>query len=796
MAPVAEPVRLVVHGHFYQPPRENPWTEEVPVEPSAAPFHDWNERITAEAYRPNGWARVFDEHGRLAEIVNNYAYLSFNFGPTLTDWLARHHDDVLDRAVEADGETRGAIAQAHNHLILPLATERDVRTQVRWGLADFEHRFGRPARAMWLPETAVNDHVLRVLAEEGIEATILAPHQAVAIRPLDHDGGDDGWVDVSDGSVVGGLPYRWIDPDRPELALDVVFYDGGISHDLAFALSGLSSQDLVDRVLAASADGTAVVVATDGETFGHHHKFADRSLAYAFVHEAPAKGVRVLRLADLLAEVPATHQAKVRESAWSCAHGVGRWKEDCGCSTGGEPGWNQAWRAPLRRALDVLRDHGIEVFERRGKDVFAEPWDARDAYVRVLLGRETAEEFVDRYALPDSDPVVALTLLEAQRQALLMYTSCGWFFNDLAGLETVQVLRYAARLVDLLEELGEPAPVDHFLDVLGEARSNRSEEGSGIDLWHRDVLPGRVDAARAVAHLALLDLLEQREGGDVVGGFELVAHERRHRHRSGFTGVGGRVELVHRRTRRRTEHVYAALRLGGLEVVGAVRPADPHRDDESFARLTAAADGSETRVTTVLRVIGDEFGPEEFGLASALPDAAGEIVTSTAAGLADRFTSSLEGLWEDNRDLLGALVTAGMPLPAELRVPVEFALGRRIRVALATVAGPEGDDLDAAASAVREAADASWEARRLGVDVGGERTGAALAAAIAGAVDRTLDTPSEPAVDIVLALLRLRRRLGVEVDIDRPQEQVLDAWQRAPDDPLLRQLAEALDIAV
>ena len=799
MEGVAEAVRLVVHGHFYQPPRENPWTEEVPVESSAAPFHDWNERITAECYRPNGWARVIDEHGLVAGIIDNYEHLSFNVGPTLLSWLAEHHPDVRDRMVAGDAAGGGAIAQAYNHLILPLANRRDIRTQVRWGLADFAARFGRPATAMWLPEAAVDDAVLEVLVEEGVAATILAPGQAQAVRPL--DGGD--WRDVTDGSVTTGVPHRWCHPDGR--TLEVVFYDGGISHDLAFALTGLSSQDLVQRVRAAAGDGTPVVVATDGETFGHHHRWAERSLAYAFAHEAPGNGVEVLRLAGLLAAVPPTHEVRVRVSAWSCAHGVGRWQEDCGCSTGGEPGWNQAWRAPLRRALDVLRDHGIAVFERRGRDVFDDPWAARDAYISVLLGAVSPEAFVTRWGRPGADVVEALTLLEAQRQALLMYTSCGWFFNDLAGIETVQVLRYAARLLDLLAELDEDDEgrlTPRFLDVLAQAWSNRAEEGSGVDIWRAHVLPSRVDAGRVAAHLALLDLLEQRGAATgVVGGHRVVAHEHRHRRRGGVVGVGGRVELEHCRTRRRSTHVYAAVRLAGLEVVGAVRPAatDPGADEAAFAALEDAAAGG-ARATTVLQLVADRFGPREFGLEAALPDTGGDIVASAAGALADRFGAALERLWDDNRDVLASLAVAGHPLAPELRAPIVFAVGRRLRAALVEAASSAADDLDTAATCVREATDAAWEADRLAVaaSVADARVAGALAAAVLAAVRRALAAPTDDDgqhVKVVRDLLRLRRPLGFDVDLDRPQELVVDALAARPDDERVRSLARLVGVA-
>jgi alpha-amylase/alpha-mannosidase (GH57 family) len=765
------------------------------VEPSAAPFHDWNERITAECYRPNGWARVLDEHGRVAGVVDNYEHLSFNVGPTLLSWLEQHHPDVLARMVAGDAAGGGGIAQAYNHLILPLANDRDLRTQVRWGLADFAHRFGRPATAMWLPETAVDERVLAVLVEEGVQATILAPRQAAAVRP---DGG--AWRDVDEHSVPTGVPHRWCHPDGRSLT--VVFYDGGLSHDLAFALTGLSSQDLVARVVAAAADGTPVVVATDGETFGHHHRFADRALAYAFAHEAPANGIEVLGLGELLEAVPATAEARVHQSSWSCVHGVGRWREDCGCSTGGEPWWNQAWRAPLRDALDLLRDHGIEVFERRGAEVFADPWAARDAYVSVLLGAEEPAAFVERCAFPGADAVTALSLLEAQRQALLMYTSCGWFFNDLAGIETIQVLRYAARLLDLLAELGEDdggRVAERFLGVLGEARSNRSEEGDGVAIWHQHVVPTRVDAARVAAHLALLDLLEQRGAGGVVGGHRVVVHEQRHRRRGGVLGVGGRVELEHVRTLRRSTHVYAAVRLGGLEVVGAVRPASGESavDDGAFADLESAASQG-ARATTVLRLIAERFGPDEFGLEAALPDTGGDIVASAATALADRFGAALERLWDDNRDVLSSLTLAGHPLAPELRAPILFAVGRRLRAALASVAERVDDDVDAALASAREATDAAWEAERLGVadDIADARAADAFAAAVHAAVRAALaaDDPA-PATTVVRQVLRARRPLGIGVDLDRPQELVVDALAARPLDGELRQLADLVGVA-
>jgi alpha-amylase/alpha-mannosidase (GH57 family) len=480
---MADAVDLVIHGHFYQPPREDPWTGEVPEEPSAAPFHDWNERITDECYGPCTEVPVELPDGT-TRTVNLFEHLSFNVGPTLLSWLESHHPEVYGRVIDADRATGNAIAQAYGHAILPLSDDRDLRTQVRWGLADFRHRFGRAPQGMWLPETAVSERVLAVVAEEGIGFTVLAPSQLRSVRPLD---GGGGWEDLHGergepvGIVTTERPYRWCHPARPDLTLDLVVYEGGLAHQLAFGEP--TSADVVGWVLDHASNGGNVVAATDGETFGHHHHGAERMIAHALLVEAPARGVGTPRLAQLLERRPPTHQATVRTSAWSCAHGVGRWMHDCGCHTGGDPGWTQQWRAPLRNALDHLRDWAVEVMDERGVALFGDPWLARDAYGDVVVGARSWEDFSGQFLVAEDREDEARTLLEAQRYGLLMYTSCGWFFNDLAGIETVQILRYAARSMDLYRELGEEPPVDTFLHDLGRARSNDPTAGDGRKIW-------------------------------------------------------------------------------------------------------------------------------------------------------------------------------------------------------------------------------------------------------------------------------------------------------------------------
>lgn len=764
----------MVHAHFYQPPRENPWTEEVAREPSAAPFHDWNQRVTAEAYRPNGWARVLDDAGRVVDIVNNYRLLSFDVGPTLLAWLARHEPAVHHQMVGADTATGGAMAQAFGHTILPLATERDARTQVRWGLADFLHRYGRPAQGMWLPEAAVNESVLAVLVEEGVRFTVLAAHQAARTRPL----GDPAaaWTEVA-GDLDTSRSWRWSHPDGSGRSLDIAFYDGGLSHLLAFGVGGLSSDDFLDRVTDLRADGL-IVVAADGETFGHHHRWGERLLAHALAVAAPARGLAVGGLADHLDGAEPAGQVQVAESSWSCAHGVGRWREDCGCSTGGEPGWNQRWRAPLRRALDLLQERVDEVFERRGAAVLVDAWAARDAYLPVVLGAVRPERFAEDHVT--GDPVDAFTLLEAQRAAMAMYTSCGWFFHDLAGLETVQVLRYAARAMDLLADLGEDPGLDAFLAVLATAESNVAAEGTGADVWRVHVVPARVGPARAAAHLALVGLFGTVPPA-TAGAYTVAGHEHDVVERPGQVLVSGVVRLVHRRTGRVSEHAYAAVHWGGLEVTGSTRPADPARDRADRDRARAAFAGGAPRAE-VDGVVAAAFGAAGAGggpvdLASALPDAAEAVVAGAARHLADHFGAACDALYGEHATTLAALAAAGCALAPEVRGPAEAAVGRRLAAALRV-----GDEIAARAVAGQAlAAGLAVDTPELQA-MGGPLVATAVEVAVAGGA------PAE-----ALRLLALARDLRLHLPLDRPQELVHQA-RRHRARPDLDDLARALGL--
>jgi len=512
---------LIIHGHFYQPPRENPWTGVVEIEPSAEPFHDWNERIHSECYQPNADARITDPATGRELIVNNYANISFNFGPTLLSWLKTNHPDTYAAIIDADQVSArarsghgNAIAQAYGHAILPLCNEHDLRTQIQWGLADFRHRFGRKPEAIWLPETACNNHVMSALIEAGLRFVILAPHQATRVRyGVCTGSGSDrvtgpieqaDWSEVNEQTIDTGVAYRYSHRDGSGRSIAVFFYDGPTSRAIAFENLLRSSRELVDRFAQVAHGRQLVNIATDGETYGHHFKFGDICLAHALRIEALSYGFQNTNYGEYLDQNPPRLEVKLNNgpnsegTSWSCTHGIGRWIRDCGCHTGGEPGWNQRWRTALRLALDLLRDENVEHFEATRGKLFVDPWQARDDSIELVLDQyRSREEFLAEHAdrwLSADEQRRALTNLELQRMLLLMYASCGWFFNDISGIETIQILKYAARVIDLMEQLGLPSARDCFLKIMAEAKSNRPEMGTGADVYRRFAEPLKLNS--------------------------------------------------------------------------------------------------------------------------------------------------------------------------------------------------------------------------------------------------------------------------------------------------------------
>lgn len=528
---------LVIHGHFYQPPRENPWTQAVERQPSAKPDHDWNARVARECYVPNAAARIVDGKNRITELVNNYAFLSFNFGPTLLSWFEETHPEDYRRLLEADAASArrleghgNAIAQAYNHAILPLCSPRDLRTQILWGLADFRKRFRREPEALWPPETACDDVVLRALIDHGLKYVILAPGQAQRVRAP----GQSSWKDVSDGSIETRRAYRWSDPDRPGRSIALFFYDGALSHGIAFGnllADAAVCAERIDSAFGAVDEKEGLVhAATDGESYGHHGAFMDMGLAHLFARDLPARDIRPVNYGYYLARHPPVWDVEIKAgpqglgTAWSCAHGLGRWMQDCGC---GAEGRHQRWRKPLREAFDWLRDKLAEIYEREGSHIFHDAWAARNAYIAIILDQSPSarDPFFAAYLKnQDSDSRrKALILLEMQRHSLLVYTSCAWFFSEVSGIEAVQNLQYAARALELARQACGEDLEEEFCRLLKRAPSNNPAFGDAEAVYRRLVLAARVDEDSVAAHYALALLLGAADSSWSLGSFRLLA---------------------------------------------------------------------------------------------------------------------------------------------------------------------------------------------------------------------------------------------------------------------------------
>jgi alpha-amylase/alpha-mannosidase (GH57 family) len=807
---------VCVHGHFYQPPRENPWLEVIDPQPSAAPYPDWNARITAECYRPNAAARIVDGRGQIVRIVDNYERMSFDVGPTLMAWLEREAADVHRALVDADRKSRArfgghgsAMAQAYNHIILPLASARDRATQVRWGVRDFEHRFGRAPEGMWLPECAVDTPSLEALAAEGITFTVLAPHQARRWRPF---GG--AWKTGEPGAIDTGRTYRCNLPSGR--SIDLFFYDGPAAREIAFDGLLRDGGALVDRLLAngrTAEHGEPFLahVATDGETYGHHHRYGDMALAYALSlidrGDPRAKGARLTNYAEYRALAPATWEVEIAEhTSWSCAHGVERWRSDCGCHTGGGPGWNQAWRAPLRRALDGLAARAAEVVEQGAREAITDPWAARDAYVDVVLDRSPAavDRFLERFApgvSGDAQVARVLELMELARNAMLMYTSCGWFFDDLAGIEPVQILQYAARACELAERIAGPGVEAELVDALARARSNDPDQGDGRDLWKRRVAPARVDLAHVAAHHAVATVIAGNGDDDApavrgshVVCFDVELRERALRRAGKARLLAARVGVTSIVTRERAELGCAVLHLGEHHLSGGVRPFGGDAAWADVARELLAAFGGGD-LFAVERTIGAAFAGHTFTLGTLFP---GEQSGALARLLADPIAAAetrLAGVYDEHAPLMRYLASHGLPVPEVLRAAAEVTLRRRL---LAALGAPTPN-----ASAVRACI---GEAGQVEVDLDTPEIAYAAGLALARVMDALAAEPEDAeTLGAVARLAAVAARMKSEVDLWHAQnatftlvERHLAAWRSAAatgDDRAARAAEELVRLA-
>jgi len=698
---------VCIHGHFYQPPRENPYLEAIELQDSAYPYHDWNERITAECYAPNAASRILDEENRILKLINNYAEISFNFGPTLLSWMKEQTPRVYESILQADQESQprfsghgSAIAQGYNHMILPLANRRDKVTQVKWGIRDFESRFGRKPEGMWLPETAVDTETLEVLAENGIAFTILAPRQAKRVRAK----GAKTWEDVTGAKVDPSRSYVATLPSKKKISL--FFYDGPISQGVAFEGLLNDGKRFADRLMSGfseTREGDQLVhIATDGESYGHHHHYGEMALSYALDEIQKGDKAKLTNYGEFLEKNPPQYNAEiVEDSSWSCVHGVERWRIDCGCNSGGHP-WNQAWRAPLRAALDWLRDCLAPIFESKMKEYVRDPWECRNDYIRVILDRseENRTKFFAAHGIKPLDAqqqVTVLKLLEMQRHAMLMYTSCGWFFDELSGLETVQVIHYAGRALRLGEEVSGQTIEAEFLKHLAEAKSNLAAYGDGAQIYEKWVRPAVIDIERVAGHYAISSLFESYSDRTRIYCYDVEQLKYSIEAEGKMRLATGCARLQSAITGESATMDFSVLHLGDHNVTAGTRPSNCS-DEESTKQITTAFAQADT--AEVIRWLDHTYGKHVFSLRLLFRDEQRKITNLILDETLNSAAAVYRTVFESQAPLIRFLNGLDIPVPNALKSAAEIALNSQLQQLL------DEPELDTSAiqSILREAA--------------------------------------------------------------------------------------------
>ncbi len=688
---------VCIHGHFYQPPRENPWLEAVQLQPSAQPYHDWNERVTAECYAANASSRILDEKGLIKEMVNNYAGMSFNFGPTLLSWLEIKAPDVYEAILQADLRSRksfsghgSAMAQPYNHMIMPLANSRDKRTQIIWGIRDFTHRFKRMPEGMWLPETAVDLESLDIMAEYGIAFTVLAPHQAKRTRRL----GSFNWESAGDGTLDITRPYMVRLPSGRSIS--VFFYNGAVSRAVAFERLLNDGETFAKRLLEVfKRDERPQLshIATDGETYGHHHRFGDMALAYALRYLPAKEKTTITVYGEYLEKHPPRHEAEIIENtSWSCAPGVERWRTDCGCRLGGEQGWNQAWRRVLRDSMDWLRDSLALLFERHAAAFFRDPWEARNDYISVILDRSPGgvEAFLSRHCYPTpthADKITVLRLLEMQRNAMLMYTSCGWFFDDPSGIETLQVMEYAARAIELANKVSGKDLEEEFLYRLSSVKSNKPGKANGRELYEQHVRPQILGLERVAAHCAITSVFKNQLSQRLFC-YSTAISDRRTFKVGRTTLATGIVNLRSDITWEEGRFCFAVLHMGDHNVVCGIRKDDTASVSRRERINRTFMSGN---IPEALRLLDREYQGGIHSIESLIKDGQNQVLDMILEPTLSEARNVYRKLYEGNAPLMRFLKDAGATPPRMLYLAAEAVLNDALERAFLSLDRPESE---------------------------------------------------------------------------------------------------------
>ncbi len=671
---------ICIHGHFYQPPRENAWLEVIELQDSAHPYHDWNERITAECYEPNASSRMLDENNVIKNIINNYSRISFNFGPTLLSWMECYANETYEAILEADkqsvvnfGGHGSAVAQVYNHIIMPLASKRDKETQILWGIRDFESRFKRKPEGMWLAETAVDTETLELLADNKIKFTILAPRQAKAVRKI----GSEHWTEVNDRSVNTKKVYHCNLPGGKSIA--IFFYDGDISQGIAF--NGLLNdgkrfaERLLDTLDFNDNESQVVHVATDGETYGHHHKHGEMALAFCLDYIDKDDRVTLTNYAHFLRLNPPVDEAVIIEnSSWSCVHGVERWRSNCGCNSG-KPGWHQEWRKPLRDAFDWLRESVSVIFENEAAKVVKEPWKARNEYINVVLKRndDNVKRFLKDHALRDAHPNQILRVMEMQRHAMLMYTSCGWFFDEISGIETIQVMQYACRVIQLAHQICQEDLELEFIKRLSEAPSNVPTYETGDEVYKKLVLPSRTNLQRVGMHYAVSSIFEDEPESLSIFNYS-TSNEAFIKKEAGeqklVLGITKVKSLV---TRSERKFTFAVIYLGKHNIIGNIS-LDMQPDVFTSMQFRMVRAFEEGRLGEMIGLIQMYFGPDKYTIWHLFQDEKRKILDMIAQESMAELESSLRRSYNRDYPLINALSTNNIPIPPAYKTTFEYIL--------------------------------------------------------------------------------------------------------------------------
>ncbi len=679
---------VCIHGHFYQPPRENPWLNAVEVQDSAYPFHDWNSRITDECYARNSASRMLDGEGKIIDIVNNYSRMSFNFGPTLMQWMKKATPKVYQAILDADKESQkhfsghgSAIAQSYNHIIMPLANERDQQTQVIWGIKDFEYRFGRKPEGMWLSETAVSTPVLEVLAEHGIVYTILSPYQAKEVREI----GEKEWEDVAGGKVDPRRPYLCKLPSGKKIYL--FFYDGPVSQAIAFEgllnNGSLFAKRLTDQLDMDTKDPQLMHIATDGETYGHHHRHGEMALAYCLHSIEEKKNVKLTVYGEYLEKNPITHEAKIIENtAWSSFPHLERWSEAGGGDTGMNPDWHQKWRAPLRAAFDWLRDTLIPKYEKEMQRFVDDPWALRNEYIDVVLdrGAENVDAFVQKHAggLSESDKITFLQLLEMQHHTMLMYTSCGWFFDEVTGIETIQDILYAARVVQLAKDIfGEDLELE-FIKLLEKAPSNIPEHQNAGVAYEKFVKPSIVNMLRVGAHFAISSVFFDYGDLSDIYSFSVKCGHHQRLEAGKYKLALGKATLQSQITREQKDITFAVLHLGEHHLYGGVRD---FVDEEAFTMMENELSEAfqRGRVHEIIFLMDKHFGTHSYSFWHLFKDDQKNILEKVLKETMISAKGMFKKMYEDNYSILHAIKELNIAPPEPLKFASSFTVNNKLK---------------------------------------------------------------------------------------------------------------------